>query len=127
MYLSSGGLMQLLQQHVVELRFRRRILKEGFNTQRRMLCTNDRYMLNSEAGKRILNYVPPTQAKKYNSLSKNLVVAYDIFMQQYRTINVSSCDIIAVIATNPPDKWWEYFDKNVRQMTTEKKLVFMNN
>lgn len=127
MYLSASGLMQLLQQHVVELRFRRRHLKEGFNVQRRMLCTNDSLMLNSEAGKRILHYIPPTKPKKYNPLSKNLVVAYDIFMQQYRTIDVNSCDIIAVIATKPPDKWWEYFDKNVRQMTTERKLVFMNN
>jgi hypothetical protein len=127
MYLSASGLTQLLQQHVVELRFRRKHLKEGFNTQRRMLCTNDRNMLNSEAGKRILNYVPPTHSKKYNPLSKNLVVAYDIFMQQYRTINVGACDVIAVIATNPSDKWWDYFDKNVRQMNTAKKLVFMNN
>lgn len=127
MYLSAGGLMQLLQQHVVELRFRRRHLKEGFNEQRRMLCTNDRNMLSSEAGKRILHYVPPTHSKKYNPLAKNLVVAYDIFMQQYRTINVQNCDVIAVIATTPPDKWWDYFDKNVRQMTAERKLVFMNN
>ena len=127
MYLSSGGLMQLLAKNVVELRFRRRHEKNGFKIQRRMLCTNDRNLLNSEAGKKILNYVVPTHRRKYDPVAKNLVVAYDIFMQQYRTIDVRTCDVIAVISTDPPTKWWEYFNNNVLHMSSNQKLVFINN
>lgn len=127
MYLSAGGLMQLLAKNVVELRFKRKHKKQGFNEQRRMLCTNDRNLLNSDAGKRILHFVQPTHPKSYNPLAKNLVVAYDIFMQQYRTIDARTCDVIAVISTDPPTEWWTYFNANIRGMSAGRKLIFMNN
>jgi len=127
MHLSATGLMQLLQKNVVELRFRRRHPKHGFKDLRRMLCTNDSTLLNSPAGKHIFHYEPPTHSRKYNPLAKNLVMTFDVFMQQYRMVNVQSCDIIAVISTDPPDKWWEYFNKRVLSMSAGQKLIFMNN
>jgi hypothetical protein len=127
MYLSATGLAQLLKEHVVELRFKRRNKKEGFNEKRRMLCTNDALLLNSEAGKKILNFKLPTEQRKYNPLSKNLVLTFDIFMQNYRMISIEQCDVVAVISTRPPDKWWLYFDKKVRSLTAAEKLLFINN
>ena len=56
MHLSTTGLLQLLKENVVELRFKRRLKKQGFNDMRRMLCTNDALLLNSEAVKKILNF-----------------------------------------------------------------------
>jgi len=117
MHLSTTGLMQLLHKNVVELRFTRRHYKEGFKMQRRMLCTNDATLLLSEAGKKILNYTVPTQSRKYNPAAKSLVSAYDIFMQQYRMIDVRTCDVIAVIPSQPPEKWWEYFNNKVINMS----------
>ena len=127
MNLSATGLMALLQTHVVELRFKRRHRKPGFADQRRMLCTNDRDLLLSNDGKKVFHYIPPTEPRKYNPLAKNLVGVFDIFMQQYRMVNVSSCDVIAVIPTRPPDKWWEYFNNQVLKMSAAQKLLFMNN
>ncbi len=127
MRLSATGLAQLLQENVVELRFKRRLKKQGFNDNRRMLCTNDALLLNSEAGKKILNFVVPTDQMKYNPLAKNLVPTYDIFMQNYRMVSVEQCDVIAVISTRPPDKWWLYFDKKIRSLTAAEKLLFINN
>jgi len=127
MHLSTTGLLQLLKENVVELRFKRRLKKQGFNDMRRMLCTNDALLLNSEAGKKILNFKIPTEQQKYNPLTKNLVPTYDIFMQNYRMVSVEQCDVIAVISTRPPDKWWLYFDKKIRSLTAAEKLLFINN
>jgi len=127
MKLSTSGLAQLLLKNAVELRFRRRKMKKGFAPERRMLCTNDALLLNSEAGKRVLHYVKPTHARKYNPATKNLVAVFDIFMQQYRMVDVNSCEVIAVISTQPPDKWWTYFNHKLLSMPSAQKLMFMNN
>jgi hypothetical protein len=48
-------------------------------------------------------------------------------MQNYRMVSIEQCDVIAVISTRPPDKWWLYFDKKIRSLTPAEKLLFINN
>jgi hypothetical protein len=121
--------MMLLAKSVVELKFSRRISKPGFSADRRMLCTNDRFLLNSGPGKEILNYQPPSgQGLKYDPAAKNLIPVWDIFMQSYRTINCDDVDVISVIQTTPePDKWWTYFSESIMPMAINEKASFMNN
>lgn len=127
MRLSRQGLLTLLLNHVVELRFRRRILKEGFNSQRRMLCTNDKMLLTSQQGKRILNYTPPTNKLPYNPAQKNLIPVWDIFMQNYRMVSCESVDVVAVIKSTPSDDFWKYFQEKILPMGALAKAEFMNN
>jgi len=84
MRLGRTALAILLQTNVAELRFHRRIEKQGFQDYRRMLCTNDKTLLLSTPGKEILNYTTPTGSLKYDPAAKNLIVAWDIFLQAYR-------------------------------------------
>lgn len=128
MRIGRSALMMLLAKSVVELKFTRRIRKSGAGADRRMLCTNDRLLLNSKAGKEILNYQPPTgQGLKYDPASKNLIPCWDIFMQNYRMINCDDVDVISVIQTSPDsDKWWEYFNESIVQMPGGQKASFMN-
>lgn len=117
----------LLQQNAVELRFRRRIVKPGYAYYRRMFCTNDMRLLRSGPGVRILNYKPPTGAGlKYDPASKNLVVTWDIFLQDWRMINCNDVEAIAVIRTTPPDQFWKYFFNSVNDMSAVHKARFMN-
>jgi hypothetical protein len=127
MRLGRTALWTLLQTNAAELRFRRRIPKSGFGNYRRMLCTNDKTLLLSAPGKNVLNYVVPTGSLKYDPASKNLVVAWDIFLQNYRMINCNDVEVIAVIKTSPDSaEFWKYFYANLVNMSGRHKAEFIN-
>ena len=124
---SRQALSTLLLNHVVELRFTRRVTKNGFSAQRRMLCTNDRLLLNSSAGQKVLNFVPPTGSLPYNPAYKNLIVTWDIFLQNFRMISCESVDIVAVIKSTPAEEFWKYFQEKIMPMSNTEKARLMNN
>lgn len=127
MRVSRSSLYIVLQSNVAELRFRRRIEKSGFKDYRRMLCTNDRRLLTSALGKQVLHFVPATGNLKYNPAAKNLVVAWDIFMQNYRMINCNDVELIAVIKSSPdPMDFWKYFNERLSSMSAAQKAQFIN-
>lgn len=127
MILGRSALAMLLMTSVVELRFRRRIEKAGYGSYRRMLCSNDRGLLMSTLGREILNFEPATQPPKYDPVQKNLIITWDIFLQNYRCINCNSVEVIAVIKTSPdPIEWWKYFNETIRPMPAGQKVVFMD-
>ena len=89
-----------------------------------MLCTNNVQLLNSVEGRTILNYTPPRQAPKYNPNQENLIITWDILMQDFRTI---SCDTVDLISTLEADAtFWDYLSQNIAPMTAEEKMNFMN-
>lgn len=127
MRVSQGQLLALLQNNVLELRFYRRNVKLGWNLTRRMLVTNDYQILNSAPGKLALHFKPPTHAPAYNWRVKNLACAWDLFWQDYRMIPVETCDVITIIPTKPPEKFWNYFNLYLQAMSPQDKVEFMNN
>jgi len=127
MRLGRTALWMLLKTNACELRFHRRIEKPGFGDYRRMLCTNDQKLLQSAPGKRAFNYHPPTGRLKYDPAAKNLVIAFDIFWQNWRAINCNDVEVIAVIKTSPdPTPFWDYFYKRLINMSAAQKARFMN-
>lgn len=92
-----------------------------------MLCTKDLRLLLSTPGKTVLNYVPPTSNLRYDPAAKNLVVAWDIFLQNWRMINCNDVDAIAVIKTSPdPSDFWKYFYERIANMSSQQKQRFIN-
>ena len=127
MRIGRTALWMLLATNAAELRFHRRIEKPGFKDYRRMLCTNDQKLLMSAVGKRMFNYTPANGVMKYNPAAKNLIVAFDIFYQNWRMINCDDVDVIAVIKTSPdPTPFWNYFNERLAGMSSEQKARFMN-
>lgn len=127
MRLGRTALAILLQTNVAELRFRRRTEKPGFQDYRRMLCTNDKRLLLSTPGKEVLNFVPPNGHLKYDPSAKNLVVSWDIFLQNFRMINCNDVEVIAVIKSSPdPTPFWTYFYERLAHMSAAQKAQFMN-
>lgn len=94
--------------------------------QRRMLCTNDRFLLNSAPGKTVLNYKPPSGSLGYNPKQKNLISTWDIFMQQYRMVSCETVDVVSVIRSTPPEEFWKYFQQNVLRLQSQTKANMMN-
>ena len=127
MRLGRTALWTLLKTNVAELRFLRRIEKPGFRDFRRMLCTNDSNLLLSTPGKKVLNYSAPSGSLKYDPAPKNLVVAWDIFIQNYRMINCNDVEVIAVIKSSPdPQPFWKYFYERLAHMSAGQKARFMD-
>lgn len=125
MAISVRGLFQLCQQNVVELTFTRRN-EMRYPPTRRMLCTLDKNLLNSDLGKKILNFKPPRFAPPYNAASKKLVTVWDIMMQDWRNVPVEACQIAVAIPTKNQKDFWDFFDKKIKKMSAAQKAAFMD-
>jgi hypothetical protein len=127
------GLLKLLNENVVELKFRRRHKKQGHPDHRRMFCTNSKPVLNSIVGKATLHYEPPTLPYPYGlpyiPSKKNLVVTWDILMCAYRQIPIESVEIIEVHPVKNKkeiEEFWTFFMNVVHPMSAVHKQRFMD-
>jgi hypothetical protein len=116
------SLKQILQNSVCEIRFTKRRPELTGQSVRTMLCTLDSSILNSVNGRTSLNFKPTSNPPKYNPESKNLLLVWDIFMQDWRMVSMDNCDLITSI---PNDEFWEYFNDTIRSMTIQEKNQFM--
>lgn len=129
MRLSALGFKQLLQQNVVEAHFTRRIPKAGWRATRRMLCTLDKNLLNSMAGRVALNFNNPVHPPAYPVQAYNLTTVYDLFWQDWRNVPAETLDVVSVIPshTKPQqDAFWAYFSTFLARLTPQDKEAFMN-
>lgn len=111
-------LKQALLENVCEISFTKRRTGET----RTMLCTLDNTILNSVNGRTTLNFKPPSGPPKYNPESKNLLLVWDIFMQDWRMVSMDNCNLNNTI---PRDNFWKYFNENIYSMTIQEKNQFM--
>lgn len=123
MKLTRDGFYLLSNQNVLEIKFVRRRIADGRPLTRRMLCTNSKSLLLSELGREVLHYRIPHGRLPYDPNAKNLCITWDIFMQNFRAVNMDQCELISKIDQN---KFWEYFTQNLYSMTTEQKQSFMD-
>ena len=117
------NLKNLLSQNVCEIVFARRRPKPDKPPVRRMLCTLDDTILNSTNGRLSLNYKPPGGAMPYNPETKNLLLVWDIFMQDWRMVNMDNCDLVNTI---PETEFWDYFNNTLLKMSTQQKIAYMD-
>ena len=124
MIVGLSNLKLMLLSNVCEVKFARRNPKPGRPASRRMLCTNNVQLLNSVEGRTVLNYRPPRQAPDYNPNQENLIITWDILMQDFRTIN---CDTVDLITTLEADEtFWVYINEKIAPMSAGEKMAFMN-
>lgn len=121
---SLPTLKNLLLSNVAEIKFFRKRLKPGSPPTRRMLCTNSLALLNSVEGRLALNYRRAINQPKFDPTQKNLIITWDIFMQDYRCINMVACDLIQVIPANK--EFWKYFNERLAGMSAAQKISYMN-
>lgn len=124
MKVARPTLQSLLASNVLEIKFSRRRPKPGSPATRRMLCTNSRNILLTENGFKTLNYQPATEPRTFNAELHNIVTAWDILAQGYRSISADDVELITVIPDN--DEFWPYFNENILPMTLEQKQAFIN-
>lgn len=119
-----------LRANVCILYILRRHEAYGKNRFRRMLCTNSYDLLNSLNGKIALRFMPASRAPTFNPREKNLIITWDILMQDWRCINMDECYLnyeYPVVTQDQKDKFWsEMFNKTFYLMSTEEKFGWMN-
>ena len=71
-----------------------------------------------------LNFRGTTNPPDYNPQRKNLHITWDVLMQNYRTINLDSCNVIALLPAD--DSFWNYFTERIHPMTGTQKVRFMD-
>jgi len=114
----------LLKQNVLEIKFSRRRPKAGSPLTRRMLCTNSRQILSTVPGRESLHFRESYKTPSFNPNTKNLVIAWDIFKQDYRMIN---CDNVSVISQIPAtEEFWSYYNTVLYKMSAGEKSTFFN-
>jgi len=123
MKVSLATLKSLLLNNVAEIKFSRKRPKPGFPPTRRMLCTNSLPLLNSQEGRIALNYRRAINMPKFNPNAKDLLITWDILMQDYRCVNMAACNMINVI---PVAQFWNFFNKRLAIMSANEKTRFMN-
>lgn len=127
MKIGASTLRVLLENNVLEVKFKRRKIKPGSPLTRRMLCTNCPILLRSDAGRQTLNYKSVTGTPNYSPVSKNLVIAWDIFKQDYRAISADNCELISQMPVSGDGKdFWEYFNTTIYPMTPQQKQSFFD-
>lgn len=90
---------------------------------RRMLCSNSMELLNSENGIRSLNFRLPGP-KQVDEAKHNLLVVWDIFMQDYRNVAMDDCFLVKSI---PDDEtFWKYYNEVLYPMPQSQKMQFMD-
>lgn len=114
----------ILRANVCEVKFVRRIPIAGLPPTCRMLCTKSQDLLTSPNGQRILRYRRPRTSYRIDEVKYNLCTVWDIFMCDYRNINMNDCWLITTIPAN--DEFWAYFNERLLSMTGEQKLEFRN-
>jgi hypothetical protein len=79
-------------------------------------------LLTSNDGKISLNFKAGSGPLPYNSMAKNLLCVWDIFMQDWRMINMDDCYIDNEI---PNTQFWDYFNEKLRPMSADEKAQYM--
>lgn len=115
----------LLKNNICDIFFLRRRPERapGRPEFRQMLCTNSSEILRSENGIRHLNF-RPAGPKQINEAIHNLVVTWDIFMQDYRNVSMEYCYLIKSIPAD--DTFWEYYNNVLYPMSPNEKLRYMD-
>lgn len=95
---------------------------------RRMLCTNSldifTHTENGLNGKNVLNFHFPYTARRVDEVKHNLVVVWDIFMQDYRNVSMENCHVRQIIPDD--DTFWKYYNDALMNMSPQQKQNFMD-
>ena len=124
------NLQGLFASHIVELVAVRRHYKPGKGQIRAFFATNSRVLLNGIAGKTAFGFQQPTNPPPYNAKAHNLFITYDLFMQNWRSINLNNYAIREVLPLKTKEdiqNFWGYFAYILKPMTAQEKTTFMDN
>ena len=124
MIVQRAALDSILLNNIADIRFVRRDPKPGLPSTRRMICTKSYELLTSTNGRITLNYKAPKGPPQLNEVAENLLVVWDVLMQDFRNISMDQVNLIEEWPVG--DEFWTYFNESIYPMSKEQKFTFMN-
>ncbi len=123
---SRQEMKNLALNNVCEIVFLRRRPERAPNRPefRRMLCSLNDSLLNSVDGRLSLNFHYPKTTRRIDEVKHNIVVVWDIFMQEYRNVSMDQCFLIQTIPAD--NRFWKYYKEVLYPMSAEQKMTFMD-
>lgn len=119
--MNRNELKSILEHNVLLLWFLRRTPPVG--VRRNMICTKSNFILNSFQGRINLNFRSPKHGSlNFNEARYNLIIVWDILVQDYRLI---PCESVRIIETIPEKNFWKYYNDSIYPMTKQSKIKFM--
>jgi hypothetical protein len=88
-----------------------------------MIATKCYEILNSIDGRTKLNFRPARVQSTANPVLHNLVITWDIIMQDYRNVSMEECIVIQQI---PVTDFWKYYNDTLYPMAPADKISLMN-
>lgn len=120
--MNRSELNSLLEHNVLLIGFLRRTPPVGHR--RNMICTKSNFILNSFQGRTNLNFRSPKYGPPdFDQAKANVVVVWDILVQDYRLV---PCESVTVIDTIPETGFWKYYNEAIYPMSAQAKVKFMN-
>lgn len=126
--IQRGELKNTLFRNACEIIFVRRRPERapGRPEVRRMLCTLSTNILRPVAPDRItaMNFHDPRTSRRLDEVKHNIVVVWDIIMQNYRNVSMETCYVRQTI---PDDEtFWKYYNEILFNLTQDQKANFMD-
>jgi len=125
-----ADLRDLFATHVVEVIAKRRMSPQPWQgLTRRFICTNSYPLLNSIEGKVVFHFRAPSNVPRYNAAAYNLLTVFDLYMQDYRCINLDDYRILGAIPVRTEEEiamFWQYFNSVMSKQSATEKLKKMN-
>ena len=84
----------------------------------------DYNLLTSYNGKISLNYRLPRTGRRIDEVKHNIVVVWDIMMQDYRNVSMEQCHIRQIVPGD--DTFWKYYSDVLLKMSPAQKMNFMD-
>ncbi len=91
---------------------------------RRMLCTIDQNLLTSPNGIKSLRFRRPKTSRRLDEVKHDIVVVWDLLMQDYRNVSMDTCYLRQTIPTDIT--FWKYYDNTLLKLSPQQKLQFMD-
>ena len=126
--IQRGELKNLLFSNACEIIFvRRRPERAPARPEvRRMLCTISPNLLKpiSPDRKIALNFHDPRTSRRLDEVKHNIVVVWDIILQDYRNVSMDTCYLRQTI---PDDEtFWKYYNQVIFNLDQKQKLSFID-
>ena len=126
--IQRGELKNLLFSNACEIIFVRRRPERapGRPEVRRMLCTISPNLQKPIDPRRItaMNFRNPKTSRRLDEVKHNIVVVWDIILQDYRNVSMDTCYLRQTI---PDDEtFWKYYDDVLFKLDQDQKLNFID-
>lgn len=125
MQVGYSELVRLLRNNICEIRFTRRHRKAGRPAHRRMLCTNSLNFMMIPQWKVALNYRHPSSFPKFSPKEHNVIITWDILMQDFRMIPVDEVELIQRYEASDAG-FGPIFNDVFRKLSPQEKIKWMD-